>query len=208
MKFSLSVNHYDDPFPRSWAVVQLVSRLWMHWTHTKYMQANYKHLKELIKSVNFLLCICKDQNQSLAALSSPLLFVSAAIDLCKISIASGSIPRRPETVVGLFPKHRCWHWPWIPREDGNRNVPALREPSERVSLFLRLCSSSVFLLAQQVATFPAQTEGYLAHLVCVGGGGGWGSRHSGRCRLTAAFYSDGRELSVHYRYGGVRNHHH
>lgn len=50
-----------------------------------------KHLKELIKSVRFLLCICKAQNpESIPGSTlSLLIFVSAAIDLRKISIAGG-----------------------------------------------------------------------------------------------------------------------
>lgn len=56
-----------------------------------------------------------------------------------------------------------------------------------------------FLLAQQVATLLAQTEGYLEHRE----GGGWVTAIGGRpagAGLTAVFYSDGHELSIHYCY--------
>lgn len=60
-----------------------------------------------------------------------------------------------------------------------------------------------FLLAQQVATLLAQTEGYSEHR-----GRGRGVSRPAGAGLTAVFYSDGHELSIHYCYGGFRSHHH
>lgn len=68
--------------------------------------------------------------------------------------------------------------------------------------------SCFFLLALQAATLLAQTEGYLAHLVCSGGWGGGGESSPAGAGLTAAFYSDGHARSIHYCYGGFRTHHH
>lgn len=79
----------------------------------------------------------------------------------------------------------------------------MRQPSLH-TLFI----SCFFLLALQAATLLAQTEGYLAHLVCSEGwwGGGGESSPAG-AGLTAAFHSDGHERSIHYSYGGFRSHH-